>query len=170
MPNHKAIITALAKVQGEVKANCKCGGSNRVQDCKCPSYYDCAEKCSDCAEVRAFDLKWKCKWDKCVHWRDASIGVYAWERCILQGDKYIHDIKDCTEGYPDLTTHMHGSKLWLTHVLEVLGLWEEFIYWQSDRLMANVDGRLYRMDFADILTDGKLLMPVVEAYLKEREG
>ena len=165
MPNHKAIITALAKVQGEVKANCKCGGSNRVQDCKCPSYYDWAEKCSDCAEVRALDLCWHSCEKGTIDKRYIPEEVYYCDGCG-EGPRTFKD----DWGNPDLTTHMHGSKLWLTHVLEVLGLWEEFIYWQSDRLMANVDGRLYRMDFADILTDGKLLMPVVEAYLKEREG
>ncbi len=28
----KAIITALAKVQGEVKANCKCGGRGKRRE------------------------------------------------------------------------------------------------------------------------------------------
>jgi len=76
------------------------------------------------------------------------------------------------------------GKLWIVHVMQVLGVWEKFRTWM-DKIYYDIAGAMVGEDFDlpgyiidffieherdNILTDGKLLVLAVEAWLKEREG
>ncbi len=189
MPNHQAIITELAKVRVEVKAGCKtCGGSGIVSTLCCErdeQWNECAicggagfaeTPCPDYAEVRALDLCWHSCEKGTIDKRYIPEEVYYCDGCG-EGPRTFKD----DWGNPDLTTHMHGSKLWLVHVMQVLGVWDKFmlqhfkqaLYVKKFRESSNNvftvklggAGAIY-----DILTDGEKLVLAVEAWLKEREG
>ena len=153
MSNHQAIITALAKVQGEKVANCDaCSGGGIVyyiHGCgtcgtpeKSPEICNCPP-CPSCAEVRALDADFKL-WAEVLTWTSNTMS--------LTTEQYKID------GKPQ-------GKLWIVHCLMTLGKWEEFVRW-AENMMPQVE-LIVRLK---IFTDGKLLVPVIEEYLKEREG
>ena len=188
MKDHQAIITALAKVRVEVKANCKCGGKGKVtrfyEDTTRVKHVDILRDkggefeyipCPDCAEVRALDLCWH---------RDRITGIspkyqaYTCDNCGKQTDYRKFN--------PDLTTEPYKidgepqGKLWIVHVMQVLGVWEGFVRWHNKQSLYMVHApwgydysqrdEITPLVSADILTDGSKLVPAIEAYLKEREG
>ena len=170
MEMSQAIIAALAKVRGEKVDNCKCRGSGKVEckychriGCECDKRHitraeDCCNyfevgglyyiSCPTCATIRELDFEIV----YCLH-----LGK---ESCHSTCGRYIEGCKGIN--VPDLTTHQEGSKLWLVHIMQVLGVWEEFVGWLCNRAW-NRKERL-----TDTLTDSKLLVPAVEAWLKER--
>ncbi|KKM63633.1 hypothetical protein LCGC14_1509490 [marine sediment metagenome] len=157
----RKIITALAKVRDEVKAGCKCGGSGEIEaEITCPSCgcnlfgKECewcgpqAIPCPDCAEVRALDFNF-----------DMSEG----EPMVGGTDLVTLSEKEDLEPLPDLTTHMHGSKLWLMTVMETLGIWEDF----SRKLFCS---SLNQDEVIGIFVDGKKLVPKIGSYLEQKYG
>ncbi len=176
--DHK-IVAALAAIQKAVVAGCKCEdvgllqSENHCLECtQGPTDIVCSDKhdslicdpCPDCAEVRALDLCWH------EEGKDKETGR------LTAFCKHCHKFAgdpDWRNGHPDLTTHMHGSKLWIVHVMQVLGEWKKFVGHMNDEIDLACfndpehDCSCY-MKVADILTDGKDLVPAIGAYLEER--
>ena len=206
MEMNQAIIAALAKVREEVKANCKCGGSGKFEcghPAKCQTIEGCdhcignkckleeivkystVRKCPDCAEVRALDLgphEFAEKYEKEIplyEW--ASRETFHFVKCSCGRDFHSQAWQNhIKETNPDLTTHMHGSKLYIVHVMQVLGMWESFAINLRIKIAEEynpvkdepneISKGKQQVQYADILTDGELLVPAIEVYLKEREG
>ncbi len=164
MENHKQIVAALAAKQGELVAGCKCKGTNVNQDFEAMrDEVDIVlvgkdDTCEDCAEVRALDLCWH-------EWILIALNVnftkkteWSCEHC------YKHVWENMQPTNPDLTTEPYKidgkpqGKLWITHIMQVLGEWDKFII--------SLEGK----PITSIVIDGKDLVPAIEAYLKEREG
>jgi len=190
----QAIIAALAKVQVEKVANCDaCSGGGIVyyiHGCgtcgtpeKSPEICNCPP-CPTCAPIRELDLR--------VHgitggeYQPTMNNVELYNLYCSCGDtiQYFRKVAHNHPSYsqelhdnlnPDLTTHREGSKLWLVHCLITLGEWEKFVGDMNDGIDLACfsdpehDCKCY-MKVADILTDGKNLVPAIEEYLKEREG
>ena len=163
---NKEIITRLNRIADEVKAGCGCGGSgvcstgqDEINHC------DVTNSSCPCAEVRALDftLHKMAGSFQLQNERGYNIGVFG-PICAC-GNKYEHDYalkKHCDNKNPDLTTHMHGSKLWIVHVMQVLGVWEEFKTW----MIQDVGHSRYAL--MDICTDGEHLVPAAGAWLEGR--
>ena len=168
------IITELAKVQREVKANCQCGGSGEL---KCMGETSDYDECPDCAEVRALDLCWH-EWKntgELVHPLSPNASLYKWKcTCGLSAASFDgppQKAQLCDN--PDLTTHMEGSKLWIVHCLITLGEWEKFVGDMNDGIDLACfsdpehDCKCY-MKVADILTSGELLVEAISSFLEQR--
>ena len=97
------------------------------------------EPCEKCLPMRELELCW--------HEFPHQVGRYNCLHC----DEWL----DAGDKNPDLTTHQHGSKLWITHALDVLGLLDEFL---NDPFLTPMD-----------LLDGKLLVPAIGAWLERGE-
>ena len=140
--NDQQIIQALAKVREGRLALCECGGKGYVRP--------------DNTGLAPWDDEWRDKipCPKCAPMRELEL---CWHESM---EKRMYTCKHCKahplDQFPNprLTTHQHGSKLWITHVLDVLGLLDEFLNcpW------------LTPMD----LLDGKLLVLAIGAWLEER--
>ena len=168
MADHKQIITDLAAIQKTVLDGCKCGGIGLELNPPNSLYENTGGACPDCAEVRALDLCWH-------EWKisNEELDIYRCVNCNRTSDEY-----GIRRYHPDLTTHMHESKLWIVHVMQVLGEWDGFMLHVNpiSPTLSSQMGGAYQLStkeilkFADILTDGEHLVPAIEAYLKEREG
>lgn len=188
MPNKSQDIINWLDQTRKAMAPCEdCGGSGERRSCitmtcpvdgtVAPPEYGCKHLdakcfhgqryhiCPTCAEIRGLDLCW--------HETDSGLHatMHTPHKCKHCGQKYLDN--------PDLTTHMHGSKLWIVHAMQVLGLWDEFVEWHDLKCFAKLrmkgdwcvaDFSLRARASADILTDGKHLVDALHSFSREREG
>lgn len=171
---NKQIITTLALVKEEVLAGCKCGGSGEERVYRDHlGIVDSVDPCPDCAEVRALDLPVP-KHD--LRYSHPIGGIYWKCACGEEGYNHYKVKEHVNPEIPDLTTHMHGSKLFLVHVMQVLGVWEGFLWELNQKVLeeefprASIEGgNCYTLPHVSkIIADGEHLVPVIGAWLKER--
>ena len=164
------IIQALASIRDEGLAKCECGGKGVTWVCE-----SCGVVGGNIYEEKGLEdsdvICGKCKSDevdldhtdcpKCAPMRELELPDH-WHVMVPAGTSaFARQFTRCSicglgepTPNPDLTTHQHGSKLWIVHALDVLGLLDEFLNcpW------------LTPMD----LLDGKLLVSAIGAWLQER--
>jgi hypothetical protein len=161
MNKSKRIMEALAKIQGEAKKSCECGGSGKKKHYYSGDVWKVIP-CPKCADIRALDL--------CCHERTIemieqwSIGgtIPSCPVCGLSEMEY--------KGVPDLTTALHGS-IWLVrHWMEVLGVWGQagqagtFIDWLFRKQINEVE---YFIE--DMFSDGEKLVKEIHLWTKEND-
>lgn len=168
---HQQIIIKLAGIRDGLVKGCKCGGSGRKKIARIDYARLFKENgfpltggmiadnipdtipCPSCAELRGLEL------DK----RACRDFPYAQTKpCQNRPCETCDYFKPI--GPPDLTIHRQGSKLWIIHVMQVLGEWEGFVEWVwVDDYRRKLS---HKLETADILTDGEKLVPAISAYLE----
>lgn len=176
--NDQQVIQALAKIRDERLPLCECGGSGEASSDE-NKFVPMEGTCPKCLDMRGLELCWHEKWHY-VDMVENNGSMWKCEQCGWEVLSY-QDPNTIKYESPDLTTHPHGSKLWITHALQVLGVWDEFVEWNKKTLkwsytqLYNKPG-VYSWFFihhhdeliADILTDGKLLIEAISSFLTQR--
>lgn len=166
---------------------CECGGSGTYLVNRGHHEHERLIDCEKCAPIRELELCWHetivthhlptgdrlGEWEN--HWKcscgktGVSLGDYS------AGDYVANHNALCN---PNLTTALHGTVWYLRHVLEVLGLWYEFVTDTKHRdEIVEIDaiyhgnkvwGTMPKM--YDILTNGTHLRDAVLSFMEEVVG